>query len=132
MFSCGLDQEYKNNLLARFAGRESLDKETFYRHYFQPQNLGQTECDELFELVEKIYQIPTGLLRPTDDINLLTGKIENAKWWRGIFHELMAGDNEFWLQEELDKKLKKYGTHAQINQIKTCNDLFLAWGGFVP
>lgn len=132
MVFSGLDQEYKNTLLARFADRESLNKQTFYRHYLQSQKIDQTEADELFELIEEIYQIPAGLLRPKDTIILLTGKVEHTKWWCGIFHETTAGNNEFWLQEELDKKLKKYGTEKNIKRIHTINDLFLAWCGFVP
>lgn len=43
-----------------------------------------------------------------------------------------AGNNEFWVQEELDKKLKKYGTAKNIQWLDTINDLFLAWSGFIP
>ncbi len=132
ILTLGLSQEYTNHVVSRFIGREQLSKENFYLRYWQDAQLNQQEVYDLCDLIEEVYGVSAGLLRPQDDINKLTDPAKTKKWWRNIFHESSAGDNEFWLQQELEKKLKKYGTTKLFKKIDTVDDLFQCWCGQLP
>lgn len=132
LVSFGLSTEYKTGLLARFDDRELLDHQTFFERYWNDENMTRPDFDELCDLIEEIYRIPAGLLRPDDDINKLTGKVSGKSWWQEPFLELGAGDNEFWLQEEFGKKLKEHGTYDKVERIDTIDELFRYWCGQVP
>jgi hypothetical protein len=58
-------------------------------------------------LIEEAYDIPAGLIRPNDRIDKVTGRVPEERWWRGPIHDLIAGDRQFWLQDEFGRKLKK-------------------------
>jgi hypothetical protein len=53
------------------------------------------------------------------------------RWWRWHVHEVIAGDRQFWLQEELDKKLKMHGLSGKVRQVNTIDELVRAWCGKV-
>ena len=128
----GAHTDYQNGLLDRFADRKTLDRETLYNTYWAAEGLEPAAFYELVELIEEAYDIPAGLLRPTDPIAKLTGRVPERRWWRGPIHDVMAGDREFWLQEELDKRLKRSGLLQQVERINTVDDLVRCWCGLLP
>jgi len=119
-------------LLARFGEREVLSKNELYDRFWADRGLDRTEVIGLFDLIEEAYDVPAGILRPTDPIEMLTDRVPEKHWWRGPIHDVIAGDRQFWVQEELDHKLKHYGTSNYIRRIQTVDELVLAWCGWWP
>jgi hypothetical protein len=62
----GAHSDYRNGLLARFAGRETLGKEEWHDRFYAGEGFRRTEVFELLDLIEEAYDIPAGLLRPSD------------------------------------------------------------------
>jgi len=127
----GFHADYREGLLARFADRETLNHDDLYQLCCLKHKLNQVEVFELFALIEEAYKIPAGLLRPSDQIVTLTRRVPEKRWWKGPFHDVVAGDREFWLQEELDEKLQQYGLWDRVTQINTFDELVHAWCGII-
>src|SRR5947207_14735394 len=106
----GAHEDYRAGLLVRFGERDVLSKEELYDHFWADKGLDRTEVIGLFDLIEEAYDIPAAILRPTDAIAMLTDRVPEKHWWRGPIHAVIAGDRQFWVQEELGYKLKTYGT----------------------
>jgi hypothetical protein len=125
----GAHEDYRAGLLARFGERDVLSKEELYDRFWADKPLDRTEVIGLFDLIEEAYDFPAGLLRPTDPIEKLTGRVPEKHWWRGLVHDVIAGDRQLWMQGELANKLRDYGTYDLIQQINTVDELVLAWCG---
>lgn len=128
----GAHEDYRVGLLARFGERDVLSKEELYDRFWAAKGLDRTEAIGLFDLIEEAYDIPAGILRPTDAIETLTDRVPEKHWWRGPIHDVIAGDRQFWVQEELGHKLREYGTYDLIQRINTIDELVLAWCGWSP
>lgn len=128
----GAHEDYRAGLLARFGERDVLSKDELYDRFWADRRLDQTEVFGLFDLIEEAYDIPAGILRPEDSIELLTARVPEQHWWRGPIHDVIAGDRQFWVQEELGHKLRDYGTYDHIQHIRTIDELVLSWCGWWP
>jgi hypothetical protein len=128
----GAHEDYRAGLLARFDGRDVLSKDELYDRFWASKGLDRAEVIALFDLVEEAYYISPGLLRPSDPIEMLTDRVPEQHWWRGPVHDVIAGDRQFWVQEELGHKLRQYGTYDLIQRINTIDELVLAWCGWSP
>jgi len=128
----GAHKDYRAGLLARFGERDVLSKDQLYDQFWAPRQLDRPEVIALFDLIEEAYEIPAGILRPNDGIDMLTGRVPEKHWWRGPVHDVIAGDRQFWLQEELVYKLNHYGTYNHIRRVNTIDELVLAWCGWWP
>jgi hypothetical protein len=128
----GAHTDYRAGLLARFGERDVLTKDELYLRYWADEGVNQAEVVQLLDLIEEAYSIPSGVLRPSDPIEMLTDRVPEKHWWRGPVHDVIAGDRQFWLQEELVRKLKQYGTYDKIARVNTVGELVLAWCGFSP
>jgi hypothetical protein len=104
----GAHEDYRAGLLARFDGRDVLSKDELYDRFWASKGLDRAEVIALFDLVEEAYYISPGLLRPSDPIEMLTDRVPEQHWWRGPVHDVIAGDRQFWVQEELGHKLRQY------------------------
>ena len=128
----GAHKDYRAGLLARFGERNVLSKDELYARFWADRNLDRTEVIGLLDLIEEAYEIPAGILRPNDPIEMLTDLVPETHWWRGPIHDVIAGDRQLWVQEELDHKLREYGTYNHIRRVHTINELVLAWCGWRP
>ena len=128
----GAHKDYRGGLIARFGKREVLSKDELYDRFWSDRHLDRAEVIGLFDLIEEAYDIPAGILRPTDAIEMLTGPVPEKHWWRGPIHDVIAGDRQFWVQEELGHKLRQYGTYDLIQRVNTIDELVLAWCGWWP
>src|SRR5690349_6575452 len=130
--SMGAHSDYRNGLLARFSDREALSKDQLFQQCWEGSALDRKEVFELFSLIEEAYEIPAGLIRPNDPIDKLTDRVPEKRWWRGPFHDVIAGDRQFWLQEEFERKLKKYCLSRKDSKVDTINELVFIWCGRLP
>jgi hypothetical protein len=128
----GSHTDYRNGLLARFAGREALAKDELYQAHWAQMGLDRNEVFELLDLIEEAYDIPAGLLRPSDPIDKLTDRVPEKRWWRGPIHDVIAGDRQCWLQEEFSRKLKKHGLTEGVEKVETIHELVMIWCGRLP
>jgi hypothetical protein len=123
---------FTEKLLSRFEGRKDLGKEGLYERYFKDEGLDKDLVLECFEDIEFDFCIPVGVLRPEDSMTKLTDRITTNNpflwfWWLG--RNEFSGDN---LLDDLNWKLKQYGTSDCWKQINTVNDLVCAWCGKKP
>jgi hypothetical protein len=128
----GAHKDYRAGLIARFGNRDVLSKDELYDRFWSDRQLDRTEVIGLFDLIEEAYDIPAGILRPTDAIEMLTGRVPEKHWWRGPINDVIAGDRQFWVQEELGHKLRQYGTYDLIQRVNTIDELVLSWCGWRP
>ena len=128
----GAHSDYRNGLLVRFADREALSKDQLFERYWQGSGLDRKEVFELFNLIEEAYEIPAGLIRPEDHIGKLTDRVSEKRWWRSPFHDVIAGDRQFWLQEEFERKLEKYRLSRKVSKVDTIHELVMIWCGHLP
>ena len=127
----GAHSDYRHGLIARFDEREVLSKDELYLRFWADDGLNRTEVFELLDLIEEAYDIPAGLLRPEDPIDKLTDRVPEKRWWRGPVHDVIAGDRQFWLQEELGRKLKRYGISKKVERVHTIGEFVMVWCGRV-
>jgi hypothetical protein len=128
----GAHDDYRNGLLARFADREALAKGELFERYWADMGLDRNEVFDLLDLIEEAYDIPAGLIRPNDPIDKVTERVPEKRWWRGPIHDLIAGDSQFWLQEEFSRKLKKHGLSESVEKVETIQELVMIWCGHLP
>jgi hypothetical protein len=121
--------DYRKGLLQRFADRQILSSHEMQTRYWS--QLPVEQVADLLQVVEAIYGIPGGVLRPEDPIDRLTKKVPSSRWWRWPIHETIAGDREGWLAEELDDRIRVRGGSKPIKQVKTVDELVRVWCGGV-
>lgn len=125
-------KSYVAGLARRLGPRSSRSIEESYQHNWSRAGLRKDEVLELLHLLETIYRVPAGTLEPDDCLEVLTGPVQSRSWWRDNFHDLYAGDNEAWLGEELEKKLRTHGIEGEIEAVRTIDALVRVWCGVVP
>jgi hypothetical protein len=71
----------RQEIMARFPVRDTLEKSELIRRFFPENNEG--EVLELLELVEREFRIDVGFLRPDDSLYALFAPIptRNPLWW---------------------------------------------------
>ncbi len=63
--------KWKSALLRRFGDRENLDREELYARHWAHYALPKREVFEALDLIELEYGIPSGVLRPEDELSKL-------------------------------------------------------------
>lgn len=123
----GAHKDYWQGLLARFGDRPVLSRRELIDLFRADEAFDEARMSSLFALLEEIYRIPAGILRPSDHIDLLVERVPEKRWWRGPVHDVIAGDRQFWIQEELARQTKGRLDGDEIGEIKTVLDLVRAW-----
>jgi hypothetical protein len=127
-----MKDEWTEELLKRFEGREDLGKRGLYEKYFKSQNLDETEVWKCFEEIESDYNISVGLLRPEDKLTKLTERISTnnpLKWFQWLGKNEFSDDS---LIEELGIRMRNHGTFDDWKIINTFEDYVRAWCGKKP
>jgi len=117
-------------LISRFADRKNIDRDALYARYFM--DLPKAAVFECFNLIEEEYQIPSGLLRPEDKLTKIVEPVTTKNPLRWLVYQSRAGDIEFELQRQLDKRLRQHGTQEAWTTVNTVDDLIRAWCGKRP
>ncbi len=91
------------------------------------RGLDKNDVFSCFDVFEFDFDIPVGLLRPEDDLSLLTEPPRTANpidlLFGGIY---FRGDD---LAEELSIRLKRFGSENDWKSITTFDELVRAWCG---
>lgn len=132
-----LDDNWRDEILRRFAGRESLSKDEFYNRYFEKLRCSKTDVLECLNLIELEYEIPAGMLRPEDRLEKLVRPVATKNPWRWMVYRTHEGDSATEIYYELGKRLRRFGTvqawsHIEKFEDLTVCDLIKAWCGQEP
>ena len=132
-----IDEEWRQQILHRFEGREVLTKDELFTRYFESEGLPKDEVNECFELIEFEYDIPVGVLRPNDKLDKLIQPVTTKQPWRWLVYRTREGDSESELDYELGKRMRRAGNLKSWSHIKRFGDItffdFLkAWCGLKP
>lgn len=114
----------------RFGEREIVSPEEIASSFEPP--LDASEVAELFRVIEQAYEVPAGLLRVSDNIDLLVAPIKTKNLLQSWQYEIRAGDALLELQRYLHQRLKANGRTKQWSQIDTFGQLLEAWCGRAP
>lgn len=120
---------WQDALRSRFAGREELCKDELYARYYQKDGLPKQDVLQCLELMESEYEVPAGLLRPQDNISMLADPVESKNLLKKFYYEGIAGDREFELLYQLDKRIERFGKRHMRPKIETIGDYVRAWCG---
>src|SRR5882762_1634856 len=113
---------WRNEILKRFADREDLGKLGLYNRYFRPKNLKQRPVLECFDLLEAELQVPPGILRPEDSLDLLFEPVSSRNPFRWMEYQVRAGDRQGAVTGELSDRLREFGTFDDWKTIATVDD----------
>jgi hypothetical protein len=132
-----IDNNWRQELLQRFHGRENLSKDELYTRYFEKARLPKDEVLECLKLLEFEYDIPSGLLRPEDKLEKLFNPVPAKNPWRWLVYRTREGDSQTEINYELGKRMRRAGTIQSWSHIKnfgdiTFFDLIRAWCGKTP
>ena len=119
-------RDYKDGLLARFEGRKTLSGSELIAIFREAADYREKDLQRMFMVLEEIFEIPPGLLRPEDNVGKLTDRVPEKRWWRGPSHCVLAGDRQLWLQEEFSRRLRERGTESP-EEIRTLGELAQYW-----
>ncbi len=119
---------------SRFSDRELLGRDEFYDLYFEPLGLPKEKVLECLDLIEVEFEIPVGLLRPTDRLSLLFTPVPTKNPLKWLVYRTREGDCKSELEYQLSKKLRRYETLGLWKniEIETIEDLLRAWCGERP
>lgn len=119
-------------MLSRFSDRDEVDREDCYRTYFEPLGLPRDKVLECLELIEIEFDVPFGLLRPTDKLSKLFEPIATKNPLRWLEYRTHLEDSQSELEYELGKRMRQHGTFNQWSKIETIEDFVRAWCGVRP
>jgi hypothetical protein len=119
---------------SRFSDRELLSKDQCYEVHFAPLGLPRERALECLDLIEFEFEVPIGLLRPTDRLSTLFAEVPTKNPWKLLVYRMREGDSQSELNYELSKRLRRYGTLDLWKniEIETIEDLLRAWCGEHP
>lgn len=119
---------------SRFGGRELLNNDECYHRYFESLGLQKEKALECLEIIELEFEVPIGLLRPTDKLLLLFTPVPTRNPLKELFYRTREEDSESELNYQLSKRLRQHGTLNLWKDIdiETIEDLLRAWCGEVP
>ena len=132
-----LDDNWREDILRRFAGREDLSKDELYARYFEKCGFPKGDVLECLNLIEFEYQISSGILRPEDKLEKLFEPVATKNPWRWLVYRTHEGDSETEINYELGKRMRRFGTVQAWSHVKqfsslTICDLIKAWCGRTP
>jgi len=131
-YIAGLDRRWMTAIRGRFADRENIGRERVYELYFANEDLPEQEVFECFDLIETEYGAITGLLRPEDSLEKLFQPVATRNPFRSMTYEIMAGDRQLWLGEDLRKQMRRHGVNQDWPRMETIGDFVRAWCGRKP
>lgn len=119
---------------SRFSDRELLNRDQCYDLYFEPLDLPKEKALECLDLIEFEFEVPVGLLRPTDRLSLLFAPVPTRNPLKCLFYRGREEDSQSELNYELSKRLRRYGTLDLWKniEIETIETLLRAWCGERP
>lgn len=86
---------------------------------------------EALHVLEDVFEIPAGWLRPNDDLALLLEPPEMSFWER-FAYEVRFGDRQLRLHELIEKRLSTNRARRMWPRISTVGDFVRAWNGGAP
>ena len=133
-YTKSLDPKWLIAIRERFGDREDIGRDRVYERYFAKEGLPREEVFDCFDLIETEFGYIGGLLRPDDSLGKLVEQLEEKNPFRSMTYNIMAGDRQLWLGEELMKQMRKHGTYAHRKSIRmeTIGDFVMAWCGRIP
>jgi hypothetical protein len=119
---------------SRFGNRELLSRDQCYEVYFAPLGLPREQTLECLDLIEVEFEVPVGLLRPTDRLSLLFTPVPTKNPLKWVVYRMREGDCQSELDYELGKRLRRYRTLDLWKniEIETIETLLRAWCGERP
>ena len=120
---------WHESLLKRFADRNDIGKDRLYAEYFMKDNLPKKEVLECLSLIESEYDLPAGLLRPTDKLNKLFEPVETKNPLLWLIYQTRADDRKSELNYELAKRMRQHGILGKLSKIDTIGEFIRAWCG---
>lgn len=132
-----LDKDWISAILARFEGRENLEKDELYARYFKHLELPRNEVFDCLTLIESEYDFPVGVVRPEDKLEMLFKPVSASTPWRWLVYRGREEDRETELNYQLGNRMRRHGTQGSWDHVKefgdlTFGDLLKAWCGRVP
>lgn len=127
-----LDRNWQAQMRSRFSDREDIGRDQVYELFFAPAGLPRADVLDLLTFIEIEFDIPAGLLRPTDRLEKLTKPVKPDGVWQWQVYQVRSGDAQFAIDEALTKRLKRFGTAETWQKIETVADLVRAWCGKMP
>jgi hypothetical protein len=128
------DAHWTSVMRSRFRDRELLSRDECYDLYFEPLGLPREKVLECLDLIEFEFEVPVGLLRPTDRLSTLFAEVPTKNPWKLLVYRMREGDSQSELNNELSKRLRRYGTLDLWKNIdiETIEPLLRAWCGERP
>lgn len=128
------DSKWTNVMRSRFGNRDLLSRDQCYEVYFEPLGLPKEKVLECLELIEFEFEVPIGLLRPTDKLSMLFTQVPTKNPWKWLVYRTREGDSQSELNYQTSKRLRQYGTLDlwENTEIKAVEDLLRAWCGKHP
>jgi hypothetical protein len=128
----GTNAAWRKELRKRFADREDIGKECLYEKFFAAKGFPRSDVLELFDTIELEFDLPAGLLRPTDSLKKLGAPVSPKNPWQWMVFQVRSGDSQQALADQLEKRLKTFGTTDLWKRVETIADLVTAWCGQAP
>ncbi len=88
----------------RFSDRGIVDRDNVYTQLWERHGVGAVAVGEVLKLIEQEYGVPPGLLRPDDDVGLLTDPIRSPTIWERLSYRLKSEDRLSELNYQLGKR----------------------------
>jgi len=118
--------------LKRFDGREDIGKRHLYERYFASEGLPRDAVYACLDLLAFEYEMPAGILRPSNKLEKLFAPIPTSNPFAWFFYRAREQDSQAEVNYRLAKRMRQYGTLGKWLKIETVNDLIRAWCGLTP
>jgi len=125
-------RKWKEAFLAHFSDREDIGIDEVYARFFMSEGLPKHCVFDCLNLIEIEYQLPAGLIRPSDSLQKLLKPVATKNPIRWFFYRSQEEDRESELNYQLNKRLRQYGTFEAWQKFETIGDYVHAWCGGVP
>src|SRR5258708_5350920 len=128
-YTRNLDLKWLAAIQQRFADREDIGRGRGFEMHFAEERLPKEEGFECFDLIETEFGYIAGLLRPEDRLEKLFEPVSSKNPFNWAGYQIMAGDRQLWLGDELFERMREHGTYAHRNSIRvdTIGDFVRAW-----
>jgi len=127
-----VDDNWRKAILSRFADREELSKEEFFRRYYLASGIPHGPFIECLSFLEAEYDFPVGLLRPEDKLTKLFAPVDTKNPWRWLVYRIKEGDSQSEIEYEIAKRQRRHGTLGAWSRLETVDDLIRVWCGKLP
>jgi hypothetical protein len=123
---------WRKSLLDRFSDHEDIGIDEVYARYFMKEGLPRECVFECLKLIEIEYELPAGLIRPSDSLERLLKPVETRNPLRWFLYRHREEDIESELNYELSKRQRKHATFEAWQKFETIADFVHAWCGRKP